>query len=101
MPVKPIEQLNADTALAISLAEIEKIGEQTDTLHSMARDRLDEVRPLLIGKRVRAFGHVYQISQVSITRANQIHGYGVRVNRKGQAGVRGYDIGTIVNWTML
>lgn len=89
---------NSDTALALSLAELAKIAEQTMTLRKMANARLDEIRPLLIGKRVRAYGHLYQISQVSISLLNQIKGYGVRVNRKGRAGTRGYDIGTISNW---
>lgn len=57
------------------------------------RDRLrDEIKPLLLGRRIRYFGHLYEIVQVTCWYF-QINGYGVRVNEKtGRVGTRGFNI---------
>lgn len=90
-----------EAALKLALAEIGELTEQTRALNLRARDRLDDVRHLLVGRRVFAFGRGYQISQVYISSSNQIAGSGVRVNTAGKPGTRELDIGSIVNWTFL
>lgn len=56
------------------------------------RDRIvDEVSPLLVGRRIRELGFTYQIVAVNAW-GNELHGYGVRVSKSGRVGTRGFSI---------
>ena len=86
---------NADTVLNSAIADLALTFDEMKKLESCATALLDAIKPLLIGKRVKLHGHIYQITQVRVhfdhISASLISCYGVRV-RGDKIGTRGYAL---------
>lgn len=78
-----------------ALQEIADLKRQGDDLRKRAEAILEGVHSAIIGTRVRRYGRLWQISQARISIAGGVDVYGVRVNKKGQPGTRGYHLGLL------
>lgn len=78
-----------------ALAEIEQHYADIEAIRAKDRVILKDIEPALLGVQVHRYGHTYQISQVHIGLKGGIRVYGVRVNKKGIAGTRGFDLGLL------
>lgn len=89
---------NPNDGLRAGLAELDKTFDAMQMVYFKAEHQLEEIKILLIGKRIRSGGYIYQITQARIhwdrLGDSLIHCYGVRY-RNGKAGTRGYSLGAI------
>ena len=86
---------NSQTVLDSALRELFGYEQDADRLGEDAKATLKEVRPLLIGKRVRTYGRDYVLKQVEVRRNAAVTCYGLRINKRGKVGTRGFDIGEL------
>lgn len=84
-------------ALLNAISDMKKFEKETDALRRRAIARLEEIRPLLIGRRLRRFGRIYQIPRegLYIDAYGALSCYGVTVSPKGAIGTRAFSIGRV------
>lgn len=82
-------------------ADLSAIAEEHRKLQERAREILDQIRPVLIGQRVRQWGRVWQICQVDVRANARVTCYGVTVSKTGKVGTRGFDLGLLENCEFL
>jgi hypothetical protein len=87
-------------ALASGLADLDEVWDLACRLRARASLRLDEIRPLLIGRRVERYRRVWQITQVNVSISAGINVGGVTV-RKNKIGTRVFDLGLLHNCKLL
>lgn len=81
--------------LGPSFSDLSAIAAEVEALRVRGRAILADIRPALIGQRVRRYGHDWQISQVQLWAGGNVTCYGVRVSKKGRVGTRGFDLGLL------
>src|SRR6202021_1851257 len=81
--------------LAPSLSDLSGLAKDVRAIQDRARAILADIRPGLIGQRVRRFDRVWEIKQVQIWGGGDVTCYGVRGSKRGQGGTRGFDLGML------
>lgn len=81
--------------LAPALADLSGIAREARELHRRANDVLKDIRPALIGLRVRRYGREWQICQVDIRGNASLTCCGVTVSKRGKVGTRAFDLGRL------
>lgn len=81
--------------LAPAFAELSQYRRDCACLTASAAKVLAEIRPALIGQRVRQFGRIWQIKQVDVRGNGVVSCYGVTVSKRGRVGTRGFDLGIL------
>lgn len=84
-----------DGPAANAYAALSAIAQKSAELRQEAETILSAIDERVIGQRVRAFGHIYEVCTARIHPNGGVRCYGVRVNKKGEVGSRGYDIGML------
>lgn len=81
--------------MAPTFADLSRLATESMALSDEARMLLLNIRPALIGQRVRRFNRMWQIVQVDVRGNAQVTCYGVTVSRSGKVGTRGFDLGNL------
>lgn len=81
--------------LSPSLCTLEQIAATSRKLREDAKRILDDIRPAIIGQRVRQYQRTWEICQVSIASSGDVICYGVTVSKRGKVGTRGFDLGRL------
>lgn len=81
--------------LGPAFSDLSAIAAEVEALRVRGRAILDDIRPALIGQRVRRYGREWQVCQVQIWGGGDVTCYGVRVSKKGKVGTRGFDLGLL------
>ncbi len=76
-------------------SRLRDIAAECALLRREAHEILKDLNPVIIGRRVKRFGRVWQISQARIGNSGSVQCYGVTVSRKGKVGTRDFDLGNL------